>query len=114
MCRSWSPKRLRPVRPFRRGTGFRQFGDETPGLWDHKGSSDRRRFIERFIVVSDSHVSLRECGVWSVAVELLGWLGCSVWLNSYMEATTRSLMREINRNLQQTAMKDANQLRVFV
>ena len=59
-------------------------------------------------------MSLRERGVRSLAVENGGWLGCRVWLNSYVEATTRSLLREMNRSLQQTGVREANALKVFV
>lgn len=37
-----------------------------------------------------------------------------MWLNSYVEATTRSLLREMNRSLQQTGVREANALKVFV
>lgn len=39
---------------------------------------------------------------------------CRVWLNSYMEKNTRALMKEVNRNLRQTSIKDYNQLKVVV
>ena len=35
-----------------------------------------------------------------------------VWLNSYMEENARSLVREINRNIRQTTLRDYNQLKV--
>ena len=36
-----------------------------------------------------------------------------VWLNSYMEENARSLVREINRNIRQTTLRDYNQLKVW-
>lgn len=35
-----------------------------------------------------------------------------VWLNSYMEENATALVREINRNIRQTTLKDYNQLKV--
>ena len=44
--------------------------------------------------------------VWSSGVRI------SVFLNSYLEKNSRSLMRQVNQNLRETSMKDYNQLKV--
>ena len=35
-----------------------------------------------------------------------------VWLNSYMEKNARAFMRQMNKSMNETAIKDYNQLKV--
>ena len=71
--------------------------------------------IESNWIVFSSYVSVCKCCIWIIFVSKPFQESLTrVWLNSYMEKNTRALMREVNKNLRQTKLKDYNQLKVRI